>query len=197
MCQAGGEIFSGVRPSAREDPPDLRARDRKPGRANEPPSCANPENPDPAQRSGIRRFESAILILAWSDAADLSRPPLGAPASRRHAREARNNVDAGETPALPGRRVHRHNKNRWFRVAGYANRHVMCEETHPRRRDENPAKAGLYRSRGRRSRPRGCGGRRALPQRLGIEGHRLTSPIVGTKYGPDGATRPALFIHRS
>ena len=27
---------------------------------------------------------------------------LGAPASRRHAREARDNVDAGETPALPG-----------------------------------------------------------------------------------------------
>ena len=38
---------------------------------------------------------------------------LGAPASRRHARGARDNVDAGETPALPGRRVHRHNENRW------------------------------------------------------------------------------------
>ena len=54
----------------------------------------------------------AILILAWSDAANRSRPPLGAPASRRHAREARKNVDAGETSALPGRRVHRHNQNR-------------------------------------------------------------------------------------
>ena len=44
---------------------------------------------------------------------------LGAPASRRHAREARNNVDVGKTPPasaraglLPGRRVHRHNENR-------------------------------------------------------------------------------------
>ena len=48
----------------------------------------------------------------------LLRPPLGASlpsrmrgASRRHACEARNTVDAGETPALPGRRVHRHNEN--------------------------------------------------------------------------------------
>ena len=40
-----------------------------------------------------------------------------------------------------------------FRAAGYANRHGMCEETHPRRRDENPAKAGLCRSRGRRALP--------------------------------------------
>ena len=64
-------------------------------------------------------IQAAILILAWSDAANRSRPPLGAPASRRHARAARENVDAGETPpayarasSLPGRRVRRHNENR-------------------------------------------------------------------------------------
>ena len=60
--------------------------------------------------------------LAWSDAADRSRPSLGAPASRRHAREARENVDAGETPALPGRHVHRQNENRWGHDATIARR---------------------------------------------------------------------------
>ncbi len=59
-----------------------------------------------------------------------------------------------------------------FRAAGYANRRGMCEETHPqpRRRDENPAKAGLCRSRGRAC-PRGCGGRPA-PRFTGAPGER-------------------------
>ena len=86
-------------PNARNCPVDFRIE----GKGGVPVFLYGVPNRDKA------RLTTAILILAWSDAADRSRPPLGTLASRRHVREARENADAGETPAFPGRCVHRHN----------------------------------------------------------------------------------------
>ena len=65
---------------------------------------------------------TAILILAQSDAAGRSQPPLGAPASRRHLRSCALRARAGETPALLGRHVHSQNENRCPGKAGFAPR---------------------------------------------------------------------------